>query len=314
MRYRLLGRTGLSVSVLSFGASSLGGVFHDIDEQQGVQAVHKAIELGINFIDVSPYYGLTKAETVLGRALAGIPRNQYFLATKCGRYGPNMRDFDFSATRVSRSVDESLARLGVEYLDLIQIHDIEFGNIKQIAEETLPALAAIRDSGKARFVGITGLTLRVFTELLQSVAPGTVDTILSYCHFALNDASLLSIVPKMQEWEVGVINASPLGMGLLSMRGPPAWHPAPDEVKRCCQIAAEHCRLKGASLEKLAIQFAIREPRITTTLVGTADPKNIERNVAWSNEPIDDLLLAEVMNILEPVHNTTWVQGRIENN
>ena len=110
MQYRLLGQTGLNVSILSFGASSLGGAFRDIDEQEGVRTVHKALELGINFIDVSPYYGLTKAETVLGRALVGIPREAYFLATKCGRYGSNICDFDFSATRVIRSVDESLAR------------------------------------------------------------------------------------------------------------------------------------------------------------------------------------------------------------
>ena len=191
---------------------------------------------------------------------------------------------------------------------------MEFGIVDQIVEETLPALVKIRNSGKARFVGITGLPLRMFTELQQRAAPETVDTILSYCHYALNDTSLLSIVPHMQKRGIGVINASPLGMGLLSMKGPPSWHPAPDQLKRTCRIAAEHCHRKGASIEKLAIQFAVREPSISTTLVGTASPKNIEQNVAWVNEPIDELLLNEVLTILEPVRNVTWPQGRAENN
>src|SRR3954454_6599687 len=106
MLYRPLGRTGLEVSILSYGASPLGSVFRDVDEAEGIRTVHTALDLGINFIDVSPYYGLTRAETLLGKALRGIPRERYYLATKVGRYGED--SFDFSAGRVTRSVDESL--------------------------------------------------------------------------------------------------------------------------------------------------------------------------------------------------------------
>ena len=116
MQYRPLGNTGINVSILSFGASSLGAVFHDIDESDAQRAVHVAVDHGINFIDVSPYYGATKAETVLGRALKNIPRDRYYLATKVGQYGEG--EFDFSAGRVTKSVDESLARLNVDYVDL----------------------------------------------------------------------------------------------------------------------------------------------------------------------------------------------------
>lgn len=118
MEYRTLGKTGLKVSALGFGASPLGGVFGDIDEAEGIRAVHAAVDLGINFFDVSPYYGLTRAETVLGKALKEIPRDRYYVATKVGRYGADQ--FDFSARRVAASVDESLARLNVDYSDEIK--------------------------------------------------------------------------------------------------------------------------------------------------------------------------------------------------
>ena len=155
MKYRPLGRTGLEVSVLGFGGSSLGNAFREIDDSEGIRTVHVAVDNGINLIDTAPYYGLTKAETVLGKALREIPREKYLLATKVARYGYKEKDFDFSAERVTRSVDESLARLGVDYVDFIQIHDMEFGSIEQIITETIPALREVQAAGKARFVGIT---------------------------------------------------------------------------------------------------------------------------------------------------------------
>ena len=311
MDYRPLGNTGLNLSALSFGASSLGGVFHDVKEDEAIRAVHVSVDAGINFIDVSPFYGLTKAETVLGRALKGVKRDKVILATKVGRYGQDPKDFDFSAARTKQSVDESLARLGVDHVDLIQVHDLEFGNLDQVANETVPALRDIVKAGRARFVGITGLPLASFKYVIDRVA---VDTILSYCHYELNDTALLDLVPTLEAKGVGVISASPLGMGLLSNRGTPSWHPAPAEVKAACRKAAEHCRSRGHSIEKLAVQFAVRQPRITTTLVGSASPQNMLDNIAAVSEPIDEQLLAEVLEILKPVHNVTWPSGRAENN
>jgi L-galactose dehydrogenase len=309
MDYRLLGATGLKVSRLGYGASPLGGVFRDVDEAEGCRAVRVALDLGINFIDVSPYYGLTRAETVLGRALRGVPRDRYILATKVGRYGDS--SFDFSARRVTASVDESLSRLGVGHIDLIQCHDIEFGSLDQIVEETIPALRKLRSTGKVRFIGITGLPLRIFQSVL---ARTVVDTILSYCRYCLNDVGLGTLLPFLQEKGAGIINASPLAMGLLSDRGAPVWHPAPRDVQAACSLAAAHCRERGTDISRLALQFATANPAIATTLVGTASPANIGKNVRWLDEPIDEGLLGEVLRILEPVRNATWPTGRPENN
>src|ERR1700730_15846431 len=129
MEYRKLGGTGLEVSMLGFGASPLGNVFGTTDPTEGKRAVHLAIDRGINFFDVSPYYGLTLAEDRLGEALVGS-RDKVVLATKCGRYGAD--HFDFSARRVTASIDESLKRLRTDYVDLLQAHDVEFGDVQQI--------------------------------------------------------------------------------------------------------------------------------------------------------------------------------------
>lgn len=309
MQYRRLGKTELQVSALGYGASALGGVFEPIDESQGIRSVHTALDLGVNFIDVAPYYGRTKAETVLGRALHGIDPDRYILATKVGRYGVD--EFDFSAARVKSSINESLQRLGVDHIDLIQCHDIEFGDLRQIVEETLPALERARREGKARFVGITGLPLKIFDEVLKH---STVDTILSYCRYTLWDTSLARLIPKLQELDLGVINAAPLGMGLLTPGGPASWHPAPDSLKSACGEAAGFCEAHGADVAALALQFAASNSDIATTVVSSADPGQVAHNVRCLEKPMDRELLSKIMEILQPVRNITWPSGKPKNN
>jgi L-galactose dehydrogenase len=309
MENRTLGKTGLSVSALSFGASSLGGVFKPVDESVAIRSVHTAIDLGINYIDVAPFYGLTKAETVLGKALRSIARDKYYLATKIGRFG--QADFDFSAGRTYRSVDESLKRMGVDYVDVLQAHDLEFGDLNQIVDETLPALRRIQEQGKARFVGITGYPLKIFRSVLGRAE---VDTILSYNRYSLNDTALESLLPLLEEKEVGIISASPVSEGLLTNQGPPAWHPAQDEIKQVCAKAAAWCREHGSDIAQVAIQFSVANPRIHTTCLGSANPENVKKAVRWIEEPIDPELLAQVRKILAPIQDKTWMVGRGENN
>jgi L-galactose dehydrogenase len=308
MRYRPLGKTGLQVSVLGFGASPLGGVFGAIDEAEGIRAVHTALDLGINFFDVAPYYGLTRAEAVLGKALATVPRDAYLLATKVGRYGAD--DFDFSADRVTASVEESLQRLGVETLDLLHCHDIEFGALDQIVAETLPALRRLQAQGKVRFLGISGYPLKIFREVPVR-AP--VDVILSYCRCCLCDTALEALIPFLQAQQLGIINASPLAMGLLTEQGARAWHPAPAALQAACARAAAHCRDRGGDLARLALQFAVAQATVATTLVGMATTEEVRRNVAAIQAAPDAELLAEVQAILQPVRGTTWASGRTEN-
>ena len=310
MEYRVLGKTGLEVSVLAFGGSSLGSVFRQVREADGLRALRVAVANGVNLIDTSPFYGLTKAETVLGKALAEIPRDSYYLATKVGRYGYEVADCDFSAERVAKSVDSSLTRLGVDYVDFIQVHDIEFGDVDRIVEETLPALRKVQEQGKVRFVGVTGLPIRLLREVMARVE---IDVIQSYCHYCLNDTSLADLPPELKEKGVGVLSSAPLAMRLLTLTGPPHWHPAPEAVREKCMAAARHCSDKGADISSLALRFAVANPDIHSTIVGTANPDRVLANLRAIEEPMDEDLLKEILAILKPIHNVTWTQGRPEN-
>ncbi|MBO5951933.1 MAG: aldo/keto reductase, partial [Bacteroidaceae bacterium] len=283
MQYRRIGKTAMEVSALSFGASSLGGVFHSIKEQEAIEAVFMAIDCGMNFIDVSPYYGHYKAETVLGKALKQIPRDKYYLSTKVGRYGKDgVNTWDYSAKRAVESVYESMERLNVEHIDLINVHDIEFANLEQVAKETVPALVELREKGVVSYVGITDLQLENLKWVVENVEEGSIDSILNFCHNCLNDDKLTDFLDFFEERGIGVINASPLSMGLLSQRGIPDWHPAPKPLVEACSKAAEFCTEQGYPIEKLAIQYSIQNPRIASTLFSSANPQNVKRNVEWA--------------------------------
>src|SRR5579872_894405 len=160
MELRPLGRTGLNLSRLSFGASSLGQEFRQVDLTEALRAVRVALDLGMNFIDTSPFYGRGMSECLLGVALRDVPRHSYLLGSKLGRY--DRAHFDFSARRVAESVDVSLHRMGVEYLDIILCHDIEFVDMNQIVEETLPALRKIQQQGKVKYIGVSGYPMKMF--------------------------------------------------------------------------------------------------------------------------------------------------------
>lgn len=310
MIYNEIGKTGMKVSNLSFGASSLGGVFHNIRETEGIEAVFTAVEHGMNFIDVSPYYGHYKAETVLGKALKEIPREKYYLSTKVGRYGKDgVNTWDYSGKRATESVYESMERLNIDYIDLINVHDIEFADLEQVVNETLPALVELRKKGIVKHVGITDLQLENLQWVIDHSEPDTVESILNFCHYCLNDDKLSDYLDYFESKGIGIINASPLAMGLLSQRGVPDWHPAPQALVEACQRAVIHCNEKNYPIEKLAIQYAVSNPRIATTLFSSANPANVLKNIQYAEEPIDWELVKEVQTIIGDQQRVSWANS-----
>ncbi len=310
--YRAFGQTGLQVSVLGFGASPLGDAFGATDPAEGARAVQGAIGQGINYFDVSPYYGHTLAEERLGAALEGGYRQRVILATKVGRYGRDIETgFDFSAARVVRSVEESLRRLRTDYLDVFQAHDIEFGHAEQILSETLPAMQRLKETGKVRFIGITGYPLDMLRRVAETFP---VDSVLSYCRYDLLDHAMERVLaPLARAHGLALINASPLHMRVLTQTGAPDWHPAPQRVRCAAMEAAAFCQTQGADLADLALQFALAQPDVATTLVGMSKVRHVQANLRLVGTQPDPALLAHVQAILAPVQDVVWRSGYPEN-
>jgi L-galactose dehydrogenase len=309
MEQRQLGKTNLKLPVLSFGASSLGQEFRQVDLGEALRTVRVALDLGMNFIDTSPFYGRGMSEVLLGIALRGVPRDSYILGTKLGRY--DLAHFDFSAKRVAESVDVSLHRMGVDYLDIILCHDIEFVDMNQIIDETLPALRKIQQQGKVKYIGVSGYPMKMF-RFVADRAP--LDVILSYNHYTLQNTMLADLVPYLKGKGIGIMNAAPFSARLLTNAPLPKWHKATPLVRETARKAAEHCQSKGVDIAKLALQFSIQNQEMSTCVVGSANPENVKRWAEWAAEPIDEQLLREVQAILKPIHNWFYIEGRPENN
>jgi L-galactose dehydrogenase len=309
MEDRALGKTGLRVPVLSFGASSLGQEFRPVSLEEALRSVRVALDLGLNLIDTSPFYGRGMSEVLLGIALRGVPRESFLLCSKLGRY--DLQHFDFSARRVAESIDVSLHRLGTDHLDLCLCHDIEFVPMQQIVDETLPALRNAQKQGKIRFVGVSGYPMKVFRFVLEQAE---LDVILSYNQYTLQNTRLATLVPYLKSRSVGIMNAGPFSARLLTNAPLPKWLKEPESVKNAARRAAEHCARKGVDIAKLALQFSIANPDISTTVAGSANPENIRKWADWVREPMDAQLLEEVLDIFRPVHDLGHAEGLPENN
>ena len=309
MERRTLGNTGLTLPILSFGASSLGREFRQVELSDALAAVHAALDCGLDYIDTSPYYGRGMSEVLLGVALQDVPRDSYILSTKLGRYAP--QHFDFSAKRVAESVDVSLERLQTDHIDIMFCHDIEFVDMQQIVDETLPALRKEQQQGKVRFIGVSGYPMKMFRFILDQT---DLDVVLSYNHYTLQNTMFADVVPFLREKDVGIINAAPFSARLLSNSPLPPWHKATPEVRETARRAAEHCAQHGSDIAKLALQFSVANPDMTTCVTGSANPERVREWARWVEEPLDPQLLKDVQEILRPIHNWHYIEGRPENN
>src|SRR3954471_7114979 len=310
MQTRPLGKTGLQLPILSFGASSLGAEFRIVTIDEALRSVRVALDCGLNFIDTSPFYGRGMSEVLLGIALKKVPRESYTLCTKLGRY--DLPHFDFSAKRVAESVDVSLHRLGTDHLDIVLCHDIEFVPMQQIVDETIPALRRAQAAGKVRYIGFSGYPMKIFRFVLDQTS---VDCVLSYNQYTLQNTRFADeIVPYLKTKGVGVMNAGPFSARLLTNAPLPAWLKEPEPVKAAARKAAAHCASKGVDIAQLALQFSLANPDITTTVSGSANPANIRNWAKWAAEPIDRELLAEVQAIFAPEKNLGHKEGLPENN
>ena len=247
------------LSVLGMGGSGYGSSYGTFDEKEAVRALRYALGKGINFIDTAYWYGQGASERFIGNALKGTPREKYFIATKVARYEKDVaRMFDFSAEKATRNAQESLERLQLDYVDLLQVHDVEFApSINVVVESTLPALQRLKERGLCRYIGITGYPLGTLRAIVEK-SPVKIDSVLSYCRLTLNDSSLTNEFSYYKGKGIPLINASPVGMGLLTEggRGIPKWHPASPEIQKAAVDASRYCSEQGVDITRLAINYS----------------------------------------------------------
>jgi aryl-alcohol dehydrogenase-like predicted oxidoreductase len=306
---RKLGRTAIEVTSLGFGASSIGAEFGQFDIAKSLSAVRTAVDAGINLIDTAAYYGRGMSEVLLGQILPAYRRESLVVSTKLGRYAP--KHFDFSAKRVAESIDVSLERMRLDYLDMVFCHDIEYADVQQVIDETLPALRRQVEKGKVRYVGISGYPMRNFQKVIPT---GLLDCVITYNHYTLQNDMALQWQGLAQKHGVGVINAAPFSARLLTDLPLPVWHKAPELVRTAAAKASAWCKARGTSIEKLALQFSVSHPGFASCLVGSAIPAEVSQWIAWIQEPIDQELIDGVRAELAPIRNWYYIEGRPENN
>lgn len=306
MQLRPLGKTGLQVSTLSLGGAAIGQQYGPVTISEVASCVHAALDAGVNLIDTSAYYGKGTSESMLGEVLAGGWREKVAICTKAGRLDRDV--FDFSARGMRQCLEGSLKRLRTDQVEILLAHDIEYAtDYEAVFTETAQVLQDLKREGKCRFIGMSCYPLALLQRAIERC---NLDVVISYCHFNLQNTRLLTeLVPIAERFGVGVLNASPLAMGLLTNQGPPPWHPAPIEVKAACQKAAEVCRERGADISYLGMQFCFAERRIPSTITGTAKPAELAVNLRAMHEAFDLQLLADVQTVLAPVKDATWPSG-----
>jgi L-galactose dehydrogenase len=231
------------------------------------------------------------------------------LATKFGRY--DTADFDFSAGTVMRSAEESLKRLQTDYLDILHAHDIEFADREQIVNETIPALRELKQQGKVRLIGITGLPLKLLADV---AVRGDVDIVMSYCRYNLLIRDLAThLAPTLKEHNIGLLNASPLHMGILTEHGAPAWHPAPDCIKQAGKRVVEFCKTRGLDVTEIALRFCLDYADVASTFVGMSKPGHVDANLRALDITRDPDLIAELERCAGAALGLTWQSGLLQN-
>jgi aryl-alcohol dehydrogenase-like predicted oxidoreductase len=309
VQYALLGNTDLRVSRVSLGTAPFGDLFGATTDEQITATTHRALDAGINFFDSSPYYGGGLAEERLGRALRGH-REEVLVGTKAGRYGKD--EFDFSPQRIRESLETSLRLLQTDYVDIFQLHDIEFVDLGPLLTDSYAELVKLRDEGKCRYIGMTGYPMKTLRRAAEET---NIDTMLSYCHFTLLNTQLADeLRPICEANGVGLFNAAAVHLGLLTNAGLRIDAPAGEDIKEVANNVVKLCREQGVDPAFLANQFAIQRSQTVSTVIGTTKVRHLDAAIDAAEITIDDDLLTAVLVETAPVRNSSWLSGLRENN
>ncbi|PXX25394.1 aldo/keto reductase [Arenibacter sp. ARW7G5Y1] len=316
MKYNTLGDTNIKLSELGFGASAIGGMFNGVEKNEAIKTVHAAFDRGINYFDTSPAYGRNTStygpvtsETILGQALKDIKRSEIILSSKAGKISSLPPELNFSYQAILKSVEGSLNRLQTDYIDLLFLHDIEYNkgrHLETALDEGLSALRDLKKAGKIRAVGISCYSMDVLNKVIPNV---DLDTVLVHNHYTLINDELLGLMPKIKAKGMGLVSASPFASGLLTHQGPPDWYPV--DKKDLCVInkTLNFCLENNIPIEKLALQYALSNPEIPTTLFSCTERSILNKNIDWIEEPVAQDIIEDIRKYLEPIRNKDFDFG-----
>ena len=309
MEYRKFGPTDMTVSVLGFGCWEMGGGYGDISESEVVNAVHRAIDLGINCFDTAPAYGRGESETMLAKAL-GPRRKDVLVVTKCGvGYQDRPKGRDSRMVTIMESIEQSLRNLQTDYVDVLLIH---WPDVNTPFEETMAALDNIVQQGKARAIGVSNFTLEQIEECEETRPIDVVQYGLNMFDRRVQQ----QISPHCLERDIGLMVYGPLAFGLLTgaftsettfeandwraTGGRPGWNVgvfAEENFQRNVQVVEELGTIasrRGKRMPQLALRWVLSNPAVSVALVGTRSIQEVEDNMGVLNWSLSAMDLEEI--------------------
>ncbi len=288
LRTRTLGRTTMTVTELSLGGVGFGGLYGPVPEPDGIGAVHRALDLGINYIDTSPLY--KDSERRIGIALDGGKRDGIFLSTKTGTHPAHRQDYSAEGTRWT--VENSLRLLNTNYIDLLMVHDPQDINAPLAPGAAFDVLHDYKERGVC---GAVGMGQRNHDFHRRAIEAGTVDAILTFADYSLIRQTASSLIDDAYSAGVGVIVAQAVMAGLLA--GP---DPSTDARLRSHPDRAAAMRWhawardREVSLLAVALQFVLRNPKVACVVVGAKTAGEIQQNVEVVTMPIPEAIWTEL--------------------
>ncbi len=298
---RPLGNTGLWVTPLCIGCAPLGNMpetfAYEVAELQALETVRAAFRSPINFLDTAYSYGDGESERRIGivlRELGGAVPEGYVLATKADR---NLQTGDFSGAQMRRSVERSLKLLGLNQLQLVHLHDPEHTTFENVMSKggPLETLQAMQREGLIAHLGVAGGPIDME---IAYVATGAFSVVITHNRYTLLNRAAEPLIAFAHARGVAVLNAAPYGSGILA-KGPSAYpryayrEADAELVERARQMEAI-CQRYGVPLAAAALQFSLRDPRITSTIVGVSHPQRIQQTLELASIPIPDALWSEL--------------------
>lgn len=313
-----IGRSGVTVSALGFGAAEIGSLHRWVDEQTAIDAVESAWSAGIRYFDTAPHYGIGLSERRLGAALAGRDRAEYVISTKVGRMlvpspenagardledgfdvpADHRRVWDFSSDGVRRSLESSLDRLGMDRVDIVLMHDPD-DHWEQAIGQAYPALHELRAQG---VVGAIGAGMNQWQMLSRFVAETEIDTVMLAGRYTLLEQSPLdTMLPACVDRGVSVLAAGVFNSGLLATDRPSAqarynYVTVPTDLHARALRIGEVCGRHGVSLPQAAMAFVAAHPAVASVVVGMRTAEQVDRNARLFTTPVPAELWADLVD------------------